>query len=213
MSRLVPRVAPREGPSSPPRVALTDGAEALPQPVGTHVPAYTVIRDVIPATASLWDTANAWLGEPHPPRLAWGRADREPRLAGQHDAVITALAAAAKDPTGTVTQPQAVRRTVGDDRRHQPDRHDEASRAPGWPRGTGGVEGACGHRGNDRLDQAGMRWSTGGAQAVLDLRAVRLHGPGEASGPFHRPQHHPRRYGRSAPAPTLAEARALEWAA
>ena len=120
MSRLVQRVAQSAGPSSQPRVARTDGAEALQPQVGTHVPEYTVILNVIHATEYLWDTANAWLGETHPQRLAWVRADLEPLLAGQHDAVITALAAEAKDPTGTVTPQQAVRRTVGDYRRHRP---------------------------------------------------------------------------------------------
>lgn len=213
MSRLVQRVAPRAGPSIQQRVALTAGAEALHQPVGPHLPEDTLILDVIPATESLWDTAHALLGETHPQRLAWVRADLEPRLAGQPDAVITAVEAEAKDPTCTVTQQQAVRRTVGYYRRNPPDRHDDAYRAHGWPIGTGVVAGACGHLVKDRLEPAGLRWTTGGAQAGLDLRAVRLNGPGEASWQFHRQQHHQRLYGRSAPAPTLAEARALEWAA
>ena len=169
--------------------------------------------DVIHATESLWDTANAWLGEPHPQRLAWVRAYLEPLLAGQRDAIITALEAEAKDPTCTVTPQQAVRRTVGYYRRNQPYRHDDAYLARGWPMGTGVVEGACGPLVNDRMDQAGRRWTTGGAQAVLDLRAVRSNGHWEASWQCHRQQHHQRRYGRSAPAPTSAEARALEWAA
>jgi hypothetical protein len=63
------------------------------------------------------------------------------------------------------------------------------------------------------MEQAGMRWTTGGAQTVLDLRAVRINGHWEAYWQFHRQQHHQRLYGRSAQAPTLAEARALEWAA
>jgi hypothetical protein len=54
------------------------------------------------------------------------------------------------------------------------------------------VEGACGHLVNDRLEQAGMRWTTGGAQAVLDLRALRLNGHWEAYGQFHRQPHHRR---------------------
>jgi hypothetical protein len=213
MSRLVQRVAQRDGPSIQQRVALTDGAEALQQQVGTHRPEYTVILDVIHATESLWDTANASLGETHPQRLAWVRAYLEPLLAGQSDAVITALEAEAKDPTCTVTQQQAVRRTVGYYRRNQPSMHYDAYLARGWPIGTGVVEGACGHLVKERLEQAGMRWTTGGAQAVLDLRAVRIKGHWEASWQFHRQQHHQWLYGRSAPAPTLAEARALEWAA
>jgi hypothetical protein len=101
MSRLVPRVAQCAGPSIQPRVALTDGAAALPQQVGTHVPESTVLLDVIHATEYLWDTATAWLGETHPQRLAWVRAYLEPLRAGQNDAVITAVAAEATDPPGT----------------------------------------------------------------------------------------------------------------
>jgi hypothetical protein len=41
-SGLAPRVARRTGPQSQPPVARTDGAAAVPPPVGPHVPAYTV---------------------------------------------------------------------------------------------------------------------------------------------------------------------------
>ena len=58
-----------------------------------------------------------------------------------------------------------------------------------------------------------MRWTKGGAQGVLDLRAVRLNGHWEAYWQFHRHQQHQGLYGQSVPAPALAEARALEWAA
>jgi hypothetical protein len=181
--------------------------------VVTHVPEYTLILDIIHATEYLWDTANALLGETHPHRLAWVRAYLEPLLAGQSAAVITALETEGHDPTRTVTQRQAVRRTVGYYRRNQPYMHDDEYLARGWPIGTGVVEGACRHLVKDRLEQSGMRWTTVGAQAVLDLRAVRINGHWDAYWKFHRHQQHQRLYGQSAPAPTLAEARALEWAA
>ena len=66
--------------------------------------------------------------------------------------------------------------------------------------GTGVVEGAGGHLVTERMEQSGMRWTNGGAQGGLDLRAVRLNDPWEAYGPCHRPQHHLRLYGPSAPA-------------
>jgi hypothetical protein len=56
--------------------------------------------------------------------------------------------------------------------------------AQGWPMGTGVIEGACGHLMQDRLEQSGMRWTKAGAQAVLDLRAVRLNGHGDRDGRF-----------------------------
>jgi hypothetical protein len=118
-----------------------------------------------------------------------------------------------KDPTHTATQRQAVRRTVGYYRRNRPYMHDDEYLARGWPIGTGVVEGACGHLVQDRLEPSGMRWTKGGAQGVLDLRAVRINGHWDKYWPFHRPQQHQRLYGPSVPAPALAEARVLEWAA
>ena len=213
MRRLAQRVAQHEGPHIQPRVALTAGAEAWPSQLVTSFPEYTWILASIPATESLWDAAHALLGETQPQRLAWVRAYLEALLAGQPDAVITALEAEGKDPTGTLTPQQAIQRTVGSYRRNRPYMRDHESLAHGWPMGTGVVEGACGPLVNDRLEPSGMRWTLGGAQAVLDLRAVRINGHGEACWAWHRHQPHQRLYGRIAPAPALAEARALEWAA
>jgi hypothetical protein len=213
MSSLGQRVAQHDGPHIQQHVALTDGAEALQQQVMTHFPAYTLILDIIHATEYLWDTANVLLGETHPHRLAWVRAYLEPLLAGQIDAVITALEADGHDPMRTATPRQAVRRTVGYYRRNRPYMRYDEYLAHGWPIGTGVVEGACGHLVKDRMEQSGMRWTPAGAQAVLDLRAVRLNGQWDAYWPLHRQQPHQRLYGPSVPAPALAEARALEWAA
>jgi hypothetical protein len=84
--------------------------------------------------------------------------------------------------------------------------------AQGWPIGTGVVEGACGHLVKDRMEQAGMRWSKDGAQAVLDLRAVRLNGDWDAYWQFHRQQQHQRLYG-AASAAASPEVQALQMAA
>jgi hypothetical protein len=140
----------------------------------------------------------------------WGRADLEPLLRGETDAVIAALEDEANDPTYTAPQRHGVQRTPGYDRRNRPYMHDDESLARGWPMGTGAVEGACGHLVKDRMEQSGMRWPKTGAQAVLDLRAVRLHRQWAGSWQFHRqPQHH-RQYGPFAPAPELTEAQALK---
>jgi hypothetical protein len=211
--RLAQRVAQREGPHVQQRVALTDGAEALPQQWVGYFPSYTLILDIIPATEYLWDTATALLGETHPQRPAWVRAYLEALLAGQTDAVITALEAEANDPTGTATQRQAVRRTIGYYQRNRPYRRSDEYLAQGWPIGTGVIEGAGGHLVKDRMEPSGMRWTNAGAQAGLDLRAVRLNGHWERYGQFHRQQQHPRLYGTSVPMPAWAEGQALELAA
>jgi hypothetical protein len=54
--------------------------------------------------------------------------------------------------------------------------------AAGYPIGSGVVEGACRHLVKDRMEQTGMRWRIGGAQAVLSLRALYVNDEWE---PFH----------------------------
>ena len=120
MTRLMPRVAQRDGPPIQHRVALTDGAEALQQQLMLHFPQHTLVLDIIHATAYLWDTANALLGETHPGRSAWVHTHLEQVLAGQTDTVIIALAAEANDPTRTGMQRQAALRTVGYYQRNRP---------------------------------------------------------------------------------------------
>jgi hypothetical protein len=50
ITRLVRRVAPRQGPQSEPRVAWTDGAEALPQQLRTPGPGHTLVWAILHAT-------------------------------------------------------------------------------------------------------------------------------------------------------------------
>ncbi len=95
--------------------------------------------------------------------------------------------------------------TAGYYRRNAPYMHYDAYLARGWPVGTGVVEGACGHLVKDRMEQSGMRWTKAGAQAILDLRALRLNGQWDAYGQFHRQQQHERRYGAAHPVPQTAE--------
>ncbi len=213
MTRLVQRVAQREALSIQHRVALTDGAEALQQQLLSHFPHHTLVLDIIHVTEYLWDTANALRGETHPGRTPWVRTHLEQVLAGQTDTVLTALTAEANDPMRTETQRRAILRTVGYYQRNRPSMRYDAYLACGWPIGTGVVEGACGHLVKDRMEQSGMRWTKAGAQAVLDLRAVRINGHWDAYWQFHRQQQHQRVYGTSTPVPEMVEAQGLELAA
>jgi hypothetical protein len=213
LTRLAQRAAQREHPALAHRVALTDGAAALQAQLLTHLPNYTLVLDIIHASEYLWDAANALLGESHPTRTAWVRGHLADLLAGQTATVITALETAAADPACTASQRHVVLRTVGYYQRNRPYMHYDEYLARGWPIGTGVVEGACGHVVKDRMQQAGMRWTKAGAQAVLDLRAVRLNGDWDAYWQCHRRRQQERRYGTTTPLPPVAEHQALERAA
>lgn len=64
--------------------------------------------------------------------------------------------------------------------------------AAGWPIATGVIEGACAHLVRDRMDVTGARWSVAGAEAILELRAVRSNGDWPAYWHHHLAQEHRR---------------------
>jgi hypothetical protein len=55
----------------------------------------------------------------------------------------------------------------------------------GWPIATGVIEGACRHLIGDRLDISGARWGLAGAEAVLNLRALKTNGDFDTYWRFH----------------------------
>mgnify|MGYP001306988847 CR=1 FL=1 len=55
----------------------------------------------------------------------------------------------------------------------------------GWPIATGVIEGACRHLVKDRMDITGARWGLEGAEAVLQLRALRTNGDFNRYWRFH----------------------------
>jgi hypothetical protein len=213
VSRLAQRAALRDGRHIQDRVALTDGAEPLQAQMQLQLPDYTLVLDIIHVTDYLWDSATALLGEKSPERTAWVRKHLECILTGQTAAVLAALEQEAQAPERTATQVAALRKTIGYYRRNLAYMHYEVYLVRGWPIGTGVVEGACGHVVKDRMEQAGMRWTKAGAQAMLDLRAVRLSGDWDAYWEFHRQKEHERLYGNVQPIPARAESQVLQLAA
>lgn len=213
VGRLAERARLRAGPPVQDRVALTDGAEPLQQQMQTQLPDFTLVLDIIHATEYLWDSATALLGESSPERSPWVRRHLEQILIGQTTAVITALAQDCDQPERTATQVAALRKTIGYYQRNLPYMQYDVYLARGWPIGTGVVEGACGHVVKDRMEQAGMRWTKAGAQAMLDLRAVRLSGDWESYWQFHRQKEHVRLYGDVQGAPARAESQVFQLAA
>ncbi len=213
LSRLQQRAAQRAAPPLQQRVALTDGAEALQEQLLAHFPAHTLVLDIIHATEYLWDAATALLGETHPERKGWVGTRLAQVLSGASAMVSAELEGTAQDVALTERQRTVVLKTAGYYRRNAPYMQYDVYLAQGWPIGTGVVEGACGHLVKDRMEQAGMRWTVEGAQAVLDLRAVRLNDDWDAYWAYHRQQQHQRLYGTAAPLPRPVEAQVLQLAA
>jgi hypothetical protein len=213
ITRLAARAAQYDGPHIQQRVALTDGADALQRALRDALPEYPLVLDIIHALEHLWEAANGLLGERHPDRTAWVRARLARLLDGQVLAVVADLRTLAAASATTPTSRALLTRTAGYYERNAPFMRYDAYLADGWPIGTGVVEGACRHLVKDRLEQAGMRWTRSGAQALLDLRAIRLNGDWDTYWLFHRQQQHRRRYPTSPPSSTPIDLQIFEPAA
>ncbi|MCP4284227.1 MAG: ISKra4 family transposase [Gammaproteobacteria bacterium] len=64
----------------------------------------------------------------------------------------------------------------------------------GYPIATGVIEGACRYLVKDRMEITGARWSLEGAEAVLQLRAIKLSGDFPRYWTFHEQQQYRRNY-------------------
>ena len=75
--------------------------------------------------------------------------------------------------------------------------------AAGYPIATGVIEGACRYLVKDRMEVTGARWSLAGAEAVLQLRALRASGDFESYWKFYLEQeqkrHHAKLYADGQP--------------
>jgi hypothetical protein len=208
--RLAERVAQREGKHTQQRVALTDGDEALQNQAHDRLSKFNPVLDIIHASEYLWDAANAVLGETHPDRTAWVGEQLLYMLSGKTTALIQTLESMAHDSSLSPPQRQALNKSVGYYQRNLPYMRYDRYLARGWPIGTGVVEGACGHLVKDRMEQSGMRWMQTGAQAILDLRSVRINDDWDGYQRFRRQRQHQRLYGSYPAGPPLAETIVLE---
>jgi hypothetical protein len=198
LERLVRRVAQRESGHIQQRAALTDGDKALQMRILSKFPDFELVLDIIHVSEYLWDVANALFGETHPDRTAWVKDQLLRILSGKTAAVIQTLEGLVQDPSTSPAQRQGLNTTIGYYRRNLPYMRYDQYLARGWPISSGVVEGTCGHLVKDRMERSGMRWTKPGAQAILDLRAVRVNDDWAAYQRFHRQCQHQRLY-RSPP--------------
>jgi hypothetical protein len=213
IERLARRVHLREGQHIKHRVALTDGAEPFQGKILDFFSRFTLILDIIHASEYLWNVANTLLGETHPDRTAWVKKHLLCILSGQTETVIQTLEGCCQDPDISSAQRKALKSTIGYYRRNLPYMRYDRYLARGWPIGTGVVEGACGHLVKDRMEQSGMRWTLSGAEAILDLRAVRINDDWHAYQSFRRERQHQQLYGPASTIPAFAETAVLKLAA
>jgi hypothetical protein len=123
------------------------------------------------AVEKLWEAANSQLGPGEPQTAAWVEKAKSWLWAGQLRALLRHIRQVCPRSQPIPDQVRAMlsyifhhRRRMDYVRFHQ----------AGFPIGSGCVESGCKVVVQERMKQAGMRWSRNGAQAMLALRSVLL---------------------------------------
>jgi hypothetical protein len=176
-------------------VVLVDGQEqqleAVREAARRHGVTVTIVCDFIHTMEYLWAAAHAF----HP-----AGSDDARRWVADHARMLLEGADPSQVAAGmrrsATLRGLAERKAVDKCARYLKRRRDYVrygdALAQGLPIATGVIEGACRHLVRDRLDCCGARWSVAGAEAVLQLRALRASGDLDAYWAFHLDQEHAR---------------------
>ena len=161
--------------------ALNQAVQADP----LHDRVDAVILDLIHVSEYVWDVGTALHGEKGEGRVTWVREKLLALLRSEVGRVIGGFKQMLTKNELRPSQQTALKKAVSyfENHRHMMDY--ASYLAKGYPIATGLVEGACGSLVKERMEQSGMHWSRCGAQAVLDLRAVKKNNDWEAFWQFH----------------------------
>lgn len=180
---FVEEVDKRNGDGSKPVVCVMDGERGLWNKLQTHLPWVIGILDLFHVLERVWAAAYCFHQEGSQEAQAFVTDRLERILQGEVGRVIGGLKqrkTKQKLTKAKEKQLEAVITYLENNRQFM--NYDEYLEK-GYPIGSGVAEGACRHLVKDRMELTGMRWTTQGAQAILDLRAIYLNGEWEA---FHQ---------------------------
>jgi hypothetical protein len=173
-SWLVGEVVQRNPDLTKPMVYISDGQESLWQTRAEYLPQRNSvdILDVLHVTPRLWQAAHVFHPEKSDEAEQFVRRHLLRVLQGKTAGVLRRFRALGR------AQPlsAAKRKTLGTVcaylRKNRQRMHYDAYLAAGYPIASGAIEGACRHLVKDRMERAGMHWTTPGAQAMLNVRSV-----------------------------------------
>ena len=129
-------------------------------------PDFTLVLDIIHVPEYGWHAANARWGETSPDRPPWVKQALTWLLTGQLDVLLHDWET--PRPHWPASRQDVLAHVGADFRRNRPFMAYQRYLAPGWPIGTGVVDGACAHLVKARFEQSGRLWSFAGAQSRLD---------------------------------------------
>jgi hypothetical protein len=153
-----------------------------------------IILDIVHVSEYVWDSANSILGEGSDERYLWVRGRLKTILEGKVGEVIKELKETMDDGKLSEARLKQVEKVHNYFTNHQSKMKYHNYLQKGYPVSSALVESACGHLVKERMEQTGMRWSTKGAQNIMDIRAVKQNEDMKEFMEFFIQKQHPKPY-------------------
>lgn len=202
LDAAIERVRKRDPSGKKKIVVLMDGDPALEDQMMARLDAAgmagrldAVILDIMHSMEYLWDAGTALYGERARERVPWVRKHALEMLKGHVGYIIGGLRVTLAKKKLKPSQQTALQKSITYFDNHKHMMRYDLYLASGYPIATGLIEGTCGCLIKDRADRSGSRWSSQGAQAVLNERAIMKNGDWDAFWNYHMQTENKRLYG------------------
>lgn len=133
-----------------------------------------IIMDIIHVSEYVWVAATAIFGEKSKLRTPWVRDLLADLLNSKTQKVIEDLEAIRDKTKLSKSKRKQVNKAITYFTNHQHKMDYLTFIEKGYPISSAMAESTCGHLVKERMEQSGMRWSSAGAQHIMDLRAVKI---------------------------------------
>ena len=135
-----------------------------------------IILDIVHVSEYVWDAATAIFGEKSKLRREWVKEVLNDLLESKTNKVITDLQLNYDKTDLSDNKKEQIKKAITYFTNHQHKMDYKWFLKKGYPISSSIVESTCKHLVKDRMEQSGMRWSSPGAQNMLDLRAIKING-------------------------------------
>ena len=173
---MAKEVALRDPEGKKDHIALMDGEKVLANKTKEYLPGFTIILDLFHVMERLWSLSYFFHKEGSDGALLWVRKYLKMFLTGKVGYAIGGIRQSAKKhglPPARIEAMEKHLRYFSTKKQYM--KYDEYLKK-GYPIGSGVIEGTCRSLVNDRMELSGMHWSEKGAEAMLELRSIKING-------------------------------------
>lgn len=133
-----------------------------------------IILDIIHVSEYIWESGTAIYGEQSKFRRPWVKRILQKILESKTEEVIEELEQHRDKTTLTDNKKKQLTKAITYFTNHKHKMNYQCFLKKGYPISSSIIESTCKHLVKDRMEQSGMRWSSKGAQNMMDLRAVKI---------------------------------------